>query len=310
MKLYGSIIAALCALLLTACTTEEAVTEQPAANPIEVTFNVKALDVSTEPMAAPSHKAAPSTRASVEAGQSSLNELRWWIYDEAQYKKYTGTQTKADAGANFGKVKLTLPPGERYFILFWGFNGLNADGTFELTDGSSSSGIGDTRFYYFDKDVFYTHINNGYTQITAEQKEIPVTLPRLSGQLVLNLTDTQLPEGITSVEGKLYYYYGYSVVENKAESYISVPQTFKVNFEEGKAIPIRYYLMPDGNLSTKLVLTAYNGSTEVGQVEVKTPIYANRRTVVTGNLADVFSGREFTITVDEQWGEDNNVTLQ
>lgn len=249
---------------------------------------------------------ATRTRASVEASESSLNEIRYWIYDANTATEYKGSQTLAEAGEDFGKLKISLTTGTRYYILFWGFNGNHKDGSFyfDAPEGYSSS----TYFSAYDKDVFYKYVNESSIAITSATKNIDVELTRITGELVVQLTDTEIPNDIASVDISFYRLTSYYPDWGQARNMVELKKNFVKDGASFK--PIDLFLLPEPT-ARPLQLTAYDASKQaIGTATVYVPIYSNRRSVVTGSLANIFSGKEFSVKVDEEWGSDYNVTIE
>ena len=43
--------------------------------------------------------------------------------------------------------------------------------------------------------------------------------------------------------------------------------------------------------------------------QLTVPIYDNRRSIISGNLFSTIGNKDLTITVNDLWGEDNNINL-
>lgn len=284
-----------------ACTTDNDTPVTPEES-VQVTFNVSSLDVDVQPMHA-------RTRAAVAAGESSLTEIRYWIYNPNTNEITKGTQTAASAGDDFGKITLTLPKGDNYRFVFWGLNANNPGGTFSYSNATAFS----SDFYVttYNKEVF--QYVSEKTNVGTTTKTFDIALSRSVGQLVFDFSDEEVPEELGKIEATfwaytedvLQYEYGSTYkYSNWGEHNLTIP------FTQSGIEKTGVYLLPTNVM--RLTLSIYDtnnkpiGTTNVDGVTT----LPNRRTIIRGNLMDVFAGRELSVSVNEDWGTDNVITLQ
>ena len=280
-----------------ACTTDNDTPVTPDES-VQVTFNVSSLDVDVQPMHA-------RTRAAVAAGESSLTEIRYWIYNLATNKvQVTGTQTAASSGDDFGKVTIKLPVGT-YKVMFWGLNGKNSTGYVGSPDMTYSGN--DSWFWnLYDKDTFYWQDLN--TEITNATKTKEIELSRVNGALVFDFEDSEISPEIGRIEVKHYFYKKYYFESQSIGG--NSNETKNLNFTESGIEENTFYTLPYSDID--LSITLYDtGNRVIGTTKVPgVGIIKNRRTIIRGNLMDVFAGRELSVSVNEDWGTDNVITLQ
>lgn len=281
-----------------ACTTDNDTPVTPDES-VQVTFNVSSLDVDVQPMHA-------RTRAAVAAGESSLTEIRYWIYNLATNKvQVTGTQTAASSGDDFGKVTIKLPVGT-YKVMFWGLNGKNSTGYLGSPDMTYS---GNESWFWtmYNKDTFYW--SNLNLEITNATKTKEISLSRINGALVFDFEDTEISPEIGKIEVKWYSYEKY-YFESGTPYGGNTFETTNLNFSESGIDETTFYTFQYSDID--LSITLYDtGNRVIGTTKVPgVGIIKNRRTIIRGNLMDVFAGRELSVSVNEDWGTDNVITLQ
>ena len=91
---------------LTSCSKENGL-ESPEVEKVQVKFNVQALDVNVEPMKANSMAMKVGTRA---AATTVLTNIQYYLKNTTTGKTYSGEQTLASAGSDFGTSLYGYPP--------------------------------------------------------------------------------------------------------------------------------------------------------------------------------------------------------
>lgn len=286
---------------LTSCSKENGL-ESPEAEKVQVKFNVQALDVNVEPMKANSMAMKVGTRA---AATTVLTNIQYYLKNTTTGKTYSGEQTLASAGSDFGNIALWIPAGT-YQITFFGYGASNSNGSALMyVDNDYNK----TYVNVKDKDSFFL---NTETTISDATNQVDVNLSRLNGKLVIKLNDV-IPSDIKKIKAKLSYLplydvtKGYAITEGSngiatiMESYLTI--------QSSAANEFGFYVLPQAGRT--LTLSIYDElGTELGSCSVVVSFYQNKRTIVEGNLLDVINQKPFAVTVSDVWDTDVNVPLQ
>ena len=274
-----SIIGAIALVLATSACSK---TQEPQSGElVKVTFNVSTLDVYSEPM----------TKSSVNASDG-LTRIDYVIMNNATTK--TGTQTIAESPDEFGTIELWLSPGT-YTAQIAGFAGdgqLYKSGTDYLLSTYNS----DT---FFCKETLTIDSGNAYS----------IKLERLTGQLVIDITDESVSNDIKgySVEFMPYpTYYIKTGVTTSPSSRI----TQNINVQDGTFPDFTYFTFQAPIAQELTIKLVASDDSVLGQTIVGYNIYPNKKTIIRGNILDVITQKGLTITYNDEWGTDVIVPLQ
>lgn len=286
---------------LTSCSKENGL-ESPEAEKVQVKFNVQALDVNVEPMKANSMAMRVGTRA---AATTVLTNIQYYLKNTTTGKTYSGEQTLASAGSDFGNIALWIPAGT-YQITFFGYGASNSNGSALMyVDNDYNK----TYVNVKDKDSFFL---NTETTISDATNQVDVNLSRLNGKLVIKLNDV-IPSDIKKIKAKLSYLPLYDVTKGYAitegSSGIATIMESYLTIQSSAANEFGFYVLPQAGRT--LTLSIYDElGTELGSCSVAVSFYQNKRTIVEGNLLDVINQKPFAVTVSDVWDTDVNVPLQ
>lgn len=274
-----SIIGAIALVLATSACSK---TQEPQSEElVKVTFNVSTLDVYSEPM----------TKSSVNASDG-LTRIDYVIMNNATTK--TGTQTIEESPDEFGTIELWLSPGT-YTAQIAGFAGdgqLYKSGTDYLLSTYNS----DT---FFCKETLTIDSGNAYS----------IKLERLTGQLVIDITDESVSNDIKgySVEFMPYpTYYIKTGVTTSPSSRI----TQNINVQDGTFPDFTYFTFQAPIAQELTIKLVASDDSVLGQTIVGYNIYPNKKTIIRGNILDVITQKGLTITYNDEWGTDVIVPLQ
>lgn len=260
----------------------------------EVVFNVSTLDVSVEPM----------SRATSPASDV-LTNISYCVKNTVTKKVYEGTQSLANAGSDFGIIKLWLPFGN-YEVTFLGYGEKNVNGSAMM-------------YYDNDYNALWVNVKNKDSfiesqEISIEQEtaKIDINLKRLNGALVVRLSD-EIPTDIGKIEVNLGFFPKWSVSDEKAyyegNDGLTTKFTDELTISNSLVDEYVYYVLPQTNRSVNFTIYDKAGA-KLGSTSVQVDFYQNRRTIVSGNLLDIISQKPFSITVTDDWEDDVVIPLQ
>jgi len=274
----------MCAFALVLGASSCAKTEQGRPNePVKVTINVRGLDVDVEPM-------TKSKDAS-----NGLTKIQYAIFNSSTNK--TGTQVSTDTG--FGTIELWLTPGT-YSAYFAGTTDTNKGILMDKTNGSSP-------YYYINEsnaDVFFSGES---LTITANSNAYTIDMSRLTGQLVVDLTDDDVPDDIAKATAVFPLAAQYNIKTNAT----TAPTTNKstdITITGGAFNDVSHFLFPVTNQSVTISLLDANGGV-LGSTSVNYDIIANKRTIIRGNILDIVTQKGLSVQYDDTWDDDNIVDL-
>lgn len=293
----------LAGLMFMACSSEETTHDQE--NEITVTFKVRAdLSVSTEPIDNPSKRAM--TRAATLSGENLEDVVRlisYDIYKDGSRYKYGSSSfdpATETAPEGFGTFEEKLLPGT-YTVLFYAY-GKASDGVSlnnENTLNNFNITSGELELYEYCQSI----------TVTTSTTSVDVTLRRVSALMSLQISDNPLPEVsyiTVSLNANGFYYPG-----NKANN--SNPANFNIikstHVVDGKLPVTNIYTVNPKNPATMTIYIRNANGDILGETNVSVPMYANRRSVVSGNLFTYLGDKTMTVTIDDNWGEDVIVPL-
>lgn len=271
----------LCAFALALVSSSCAKTERPV-KPVKVTFNVRGLDVNVEPM-------TKSTFAS-----DGLTKIQYAIFNSSTTK--TGTQVSTDTG--FGVIELWLSPGT-YTAYFAATT--DTDKGMVLDNASSSSAD-----YYIaenNADVFFAGKS---LTIAASTNEYNFELSRLAGQLVIDLTDDNVPDEIAKATANFPNASHYNIKKSTATA--SQMKSCDIPINGGAFDDMSQFLFPAASQSVTISLLDENGGV-LGSTSVNYDIIKNKRTIIRGDILDIVTQKGLSVTYNDTWDDDNVVTL-
>ena len=279
-------------LALVSCSNDNEITPEEKA--CEVMFNVSTLDVEVQPM----------SRATVPASDA-LTNIHYYVKNTSTNKVFQGTQTLANAGSEFGTIKLWLPVGT-YEATFFGYGTNNTSGQALMYVHKDTQS---PRISLKNKDsfIFYDDVT-----IDNETRNVDVNLTRLNGALVIKLND-EIPSDIGKIKVALNYYPEWIVENEKAiyegNSGLATQFSDELTIKNSSVEEYTFYVLPQTGCSATLTLYDSSGA-ELGSTSVAVSFYKNRKTIVEGNLLDIISQKPFAITVTDEWGDDVVVPLE
>lgn len=283
----------LAALLSWACTSTLTAEQQ---TPVEVTFSISPLTYEVEPIT----KAGTTSGADIGTVVNTIGYKLFKVStlvggDEVSFDPATET-----APEGFGNFTARILPGS-YQIYFYAYG--EGGGSVNIVQNSTNtSGI-----YVLgsDKEQFTKMLNY---DITASTGNVAVSLPRTSGKLTIRVNDNA-PTEVARVT--------YSAVDYCKQMESSVTTVYQqpwaanatINGDRSVAEFTRH--IPNPKNPTALTISLYDSSnTLLNQFVANVPIYANRNTIVSGDLFTNLGQRSLSITIEDTWGEDYTYNLE
>lgn len=283
---------------LTACSKDNGFTNDEARN-VKVKFNVQTLNVDVQPMAASKIMGTRATASEV------LTNIHYALKNTTTGKWYSGEQTLASAGNDFGNVDLWIPAG-MYDVTFFGYGTNNATGSASM---QVEKDYNKTYVNVKDKDSF---IHSFQTTIADANTPVGVNLLRLNGRLVVKLNDV-IPSEIKKIKVRLAYYPRYDVALKQAtyessNGFASIKESY-LTVQNSTVDEFGFFMLAQSGIS--LTLSIFDESdVELGSYSTTVSVHQNKRTIVQGNILDVINQKPFDITVSDEWDTDINVPLQ
>lgn len=304
----------LCAILSVGCTSDQLDQREDPSQEIQVTFNVSPLSVSTGeiPGTGTGARAKAATRAAVTGEDLGdlVKEIGYYIYKgENLYKSGSVSFDPAtqEAPEGFGSFQEKILPGS-YDVIFYAY-GRNA-GTPKI-DYTSDKGLFNFSDYTSDGNNVELFIYKGTMDITGSQTEINVTLQRVSSLLSIQISDSPIAD-VAYLKFNLkncYQYYPmakWAYLEHDHERVYEI----KTAVTDGVLPVTNIYFMNTYYTQRTLTISIYDHADQLlGSQEVSLPLYANRRTIVSGNLFSNLGDKPLTITINDSWGADVPVNL-
>jgi hypothetical protein len=286
-------------LLLVSCNKEDVLNQEEQNYPI--TFNVSSLDVDYQPFL----RAAPeiSTRAGTsEPIYEKFQTLEYFGYRE-RVQTFKGTQAyNASEPNDFGNVKAQAPAGT-YYLGFFGVS--NGVGDYRI---NISSVLGENDYIETNgREIWYKEIKE--SEITASDNNIDIEMTRKTGRITLNITD-QVPANVKRVGIEIYYRSRYRISDGTTPTYTNTTNyTANIPINNNQLGTFEFNCFPNTNAIVNMYI--YDSSNiELDKRELTLNVYENRKTIITGELFNNVSGKGFSITVSDDWGEDNIVEIE
>lgn len=265
-------------VLLAGCTKVA-----PDQEEVLVTFNVSSLDVEVQPM----------TKATA-AAETEVTTIQYFLRNISTFKEYSGTQTKAAAGDDFGKFSLMLSPGT-YAVNVLAYPG--DKGSSVTLDQSND------RILAYDRDAFFKSTD---ANVQAGTDSYSVVLDRIVGQLSVHFNDDFSDFGSVKITIEGVKYSRQMMSESLSTLTTTVEKTLTVG-ANGACPDFSMFAFPQ-TMTLKIKLFD-KSDVELGTTTKIIDVYKNRKTIVSGNLLDVLSGKEFAVQINDDWGTDNEVSL-
>ncbi len=287
-------------LLLTSCS-KSMEDETPISKPISVTFNLNPLTVNVEPL---SSKARVQTRAANTA--DVVSSISYYIYNATTSNIVAKGSSSYTPGVDavpvdFGKVTIKLVPGT-YKVIFYAQG--KGKGYFYANNFSDKLYY-DSYFKMSDKEVFYY---TGDLTVSAESTNFDINLPRMGGLMRVNILDDLIPDvkkvTVTISEYNRWYCLGSSGTDLQ----YFVTNTYEATLGATKMDVFDYYVTRPQNITVTIKVLGVN-DVVLFEKQLTVPIYDNRRSIISGNLFSTIGNKDLTITVNDLWGEDNNINL-
>ena len=280
MKKLSIICATALVLATSSCTkTQESI---ESGELVKVTFNVSAFDVNVEPM----------TKTSVNASDG-LTKLDYLIVSSG--KSINGTQTISANPDEFGTIELWLSPGT-YTAYFAGYAG---DGV--LRDAGNK----EYRIQTTNAETFY--FKNTLT-ISASENTYNIQLERLSGKLVIDITDENVPNDIKGVKVSFAPVDIYQVKDELTITSTAI--TNDINVANGVFPEYGYFMFATQRAEDLLFQLIASDNSVLGECYVQYNIYKNKKTIVRGNILDIITQKGLSITYNDEWGTDVVVPIK
>lgn len=279
----------LACMLLGACN--ESVITDVTEDPVTVTFNVSTLNVDTQPMS----RAAANSGANLE---EVVNTIGYHIFNSSS-ELYKSVEVSFNPGVEpvpdgFGEVKEVMQPGT-YKLFFYAYGKGNGTASWNVGESYSSS----FALSFKDKEIFYYTTS---VEITASTQFVEIPLTRHSALLIIDIHD-QVPENVSKVEYKFNDSKSYSVYYDKNDGTNQLTYEATIT-EENMLEQFEYYFAFPAE-TKQFTINIYDLSDQVIATQTLTlPLEANRKTIISGNLFDSLGEKEFTILLDDFWGDD------
>ena len=279
-------------LLLGACTKEDA---HDIINNAVYPVNFTLSSLTTE--------VVPITRSGEGTTQLSdyFTQLHYFGY-ASNVKVFAGEQTYSSENASsFGKVTAQVPA-ETYYIGFFGVG----------------SGVGSAWLSIGDVAGDNDYIENTGREIWCKEfkslavnsttNNIDVVMTRKTGRLTLNITD-KAPDNVGRVNILVYYSKRYRISKGSSVVSTSGQYTADIPITNGVLAPFEFNCFESGGGITVVITIFDKNNEQLDSRDISLNVYENRKTIITGELFNNVNGKEFTITVSDDWGEDNIVDL-
>lgn len=278
----------LACMLFGACSDSESVKVE---EPVTVTFNVSTLNVETQPMS----RAAANSGANLEEVVSTIGysifNSKSELYKSKEVSFKPGIEPAPDG---FGEFREVMQP-DTYKLFFYAYGKGKGTATWK-TDNMYS---GNLSISFNDKEIFYCSKS---VEIFAGTNIVEIPLARHSALLVIDILD-KVSDIVSKVEYKFTEYQKYSIYYDKSESGKTITHEATI-LDNGMLDRFEYYLAFPEDMKV-LTIDVYDQSNQViGTKTLRVPLEANKRTIVSGNLFSSLGEKEFTILLDDIWGED------
>jgi hypothetical protein len=268
----------------------------------DVTFNVNSLDVTVGDIT-PQTQTRTLTRAET-ALSDKVHSLAYYIFDSDSKLYATGTSSFVPGTdpvpEGFGSFKIKLAAGT-YHALFIGLgNGkgychfINEDKQF---NSNTYIDMKDQEMYYYCSDITINQNTNSYS----------VDLPRISAMLQVNITD-DVTSDVGSVTISVDQQNKWKCAMGEKDYKENVSYTYDAILGSSKMETFSCYVFaPQTN---NVTITVYDKQKAVLLTKtLQVQFYRNRKTIISGKLFGSIGARDMTVTVSDQWGDDNNVDL-
>lgn len=268
--------------------------ENDAERQFSVKFNVASLGVDVEEMT----KAATSSGAAIG---DVVNTIGYVITTDAG--SYITSNSSSfnpateTAPEDFGTFSAVLSAGG-YYIRLYAYGA--GSGSIAMTNQAQ-------QFEGYDKDFFF--LGKSFT-VSSDETTVSLSVPRESAMLRIKIND-KVPSSVSKVTVSL------STKEKRAGGSAADDMTKGRTYEmtiTGDVLSTKDIYIPFASRNSKADVTikVFENSSETASysIPVSVNFYANRRTVISGNLFDALNGKDLVITIQDSWGTDVNVPLE
>lgn len=272
-------------------------TENPTAEPVEVTFNVNGLGVTVDEMDPPVFGETRSPQPLSDA----VSSISYYIFDASTSKLVKSGRSSFIPGMepvpdDFGTVKIKIMPG-KYQIIFTALG--KGDGEMSI-NGISDGFNSDSHFSMVNREVFY--LKQGL-EVNTNSSNFNFHLPRISGLLRLHVTDEATPD-IKRVVISIGIYERWHFMFPS----LNELQRYRIlNFEgvlaDGKMELFEYHITRPQDVPVSIKIYGAN-DVLLGEKKRTAPIYENRKTIVSGELFSLIGAKDFSVTVSDEWDAD------
>lgn len=268
---------------------------------IPVVFQVSTLNVETQPMS--------KNTTSGSNISDIVNSISIYIFNKSgervNYIKSEFNRDEDPVPDNFGSLQLKLLPGT-YDIIAFALGKGTSDINLSVFDKLDS----ESYFTQGNREVFYY---KGEITVNENSNNFDITLPRKSALLQIKLTG-EVPEYITKVECVFNEYSKwYPLNSSYTNSYNFYEKKFNMEWSENVMNEFNYYFafLYDSPQNRTINIKIYGGETKpLVEKSISVPLYENRKTIVSGDLFSSIGDRDFSITIDDSWGENVDVPIQ
>jgi hypothetical protein len=289
-KLFFAVVSL---LLLGACNndTTDPVSEKAT---FPVTFSLNALTSEVVPMM----RAATSD---IKPLSDYFTTLEYMGY-ASNVEVFKGTQTyNAQSPNDFGAVTVQASFGS-YYLGFFGIG--NGVGSSRISIGSVMSD--NDYIESTGREIWYKEFRN--YEIGVISNNIPVEMTRKTGRITLDITD-QVPADVKKVSIEIFYASRYKITKGDPQaSYNSTNYKTDIPISGNTLAAFEFNCF--ATTGAIVNLTVYdNNSQKLDEKNLTVGVYENRKTIISGQLFSNVGGKDFIVTVSEDWGEDNIVDL-
>lgn len=259
---------------------------------IPLSFSVSALTTDV----------VPFSRAATNDGNtlsSYFTTLEYFGYSN-RAQVFKGTQLYDDTPETFGIVGAAAPTGTYYI----GFFGIGAGvGNYKISKGTSE---GDNDYIESTgREIWYKEFKN--IEISNTMNSIAVEMTRKTGRITLNITD-DVPTNVKKVSIEIHHFSRYDITYGHANTTTWVTYSTDIPITDTKLGSFEFNCFPSSGAAVNLSIYDKDNAL-LDQRSLNVEVFENRKTIITGKLFNNVGSKEFTVTVSDNWGDDNIVDI-